>query len=291
MTRIAHLTDLHFGATDPAVVAGLAAELRADKPDLIAVSGDLTMGARSSEFRDARAFLDGLGAPTLSVPGNHDITPYRLVERFVMPYARWRREMGAGTEPIWQNGEVAVVGLNTARRAGANLDWSKGRVTHHRLRRLLARLDELPEHLTRIVVGHHPLLAPSDAASHPQVAGNARMALAAFAAHGVRMVLAGHLHRAYFRLAAPSGPSPLIVQGGSATSTRLRGEPNAYNRITICGDGSAQIEGRRWDGGAWITDHDHSIRLDAPPLSQDGVEALKESMFFSEEKNQKTFEN
>jgi 3',5'-cyclic AMP phosphodiesterase CpdA len=273
-TRIAHLTDLHFGATDPAVVAGLHAELRADPPDLVVVSGDLTMGARSREFREARAFLDGLSAPTLCVPGNHDISPYRLAERFLMPYARWRREMGAGTEPLWRNAQVAVVGLNTARRASMHPDWSRGRVSDHRLRRLIARLDALPKNLTRIVVGHHPLLAPGDAATHPQVAGNARRALAEFAAHGVRMVLAGHLHRAYFRLAAPTGPSPLVVQGGSATSTRLRGEPNAYNRITIEDDGSAHIEGRIWDGKFWVMDKAHEIRLDAPLQGQTGVEPL-----------------
>jgi 3',5'-cyclic AMP phosphodiesterase CpdA len=273
-TRIAHLTDLHFGATDPAVVAGLHAEMRADPPDLVAVSGDLTMGARASEFRDARAFLESLGAATLCVPGNHDISPYRLAERLLMPYARWRREMGAGTEPLWCNGQVAVVGLNTARRASVHLDWSRGRVSDHRLRRLIARLDALPPNLTRIVVGHHPLLAPGDATSHPQLAGNARRALAEFAAHGVRLVLAGHLHRAYFRLAAATGPSPLIVQGGSATSTRLRGEPNAYNRITVEADGSAHIEGRVWTGSSWVTDKAHEIRLNAPPGAQPGVEPL-----------------
>jgi 3',5'-cyclic AMP phosphodiesterase CpdA len=274
-TRIAHLTDLHFGATDPAVVAGLHDELRADPPDLVVVSGDLTMGARTREFREARAFLDALRVPNLCVPGNHDISPYRLAERFLMPYARWRREMGAGTEPLWCNGQVAVVGLNTARRASAHFDWSRGRVSDHRLRRLIGRLDALPRGLTRIVVGHHPLLAPGDAASHPQIAGNARRALAEFAAHEVRMVLAGHLHRAYFRLAAPSGPSPLIVQGGSATSTRLRGEPNAYNRISIEPDGSAHIEGRVWNGAHWVTDKAHALRLDAPPHVQDGVEPLQ----------------
>jgi 3',5'-cyclic AMP phosphodiesterase CpdA len=274
-TRIAHLTDLHFGATDPRVVAGLQAELRADAPDLVVVSGDLTMGARSREFREARAFLESLGSATLCVPGNHDISPYRLAERFLMPYARWRREMGSGTEPLWRNSQVAVVGLNTARRASAHLDWSRGRVSDHRLRRLIGRLDALPPALTRIVVGHHPLLAPGDAATHPQIAGNARHALAEFAAHGVRLVLSGHLHQAYFRLAAPDGPSPLIVQGGSATSTRLRGEPNAYNRITIEADGSAHIEGRIWNGSNWAIDTAHDIRLDAPPQAQAGVEPLE----------------
>src|SRR5438128_2437132 len=55
MYRIAHLSDLHFGAEIPAVVAALAAELERDPPDLVAISGDLTMRGRSREFRAARA--------------------------------------------------------------------------------------------------------------------------------------------------------------------------------------------------------------------------------------------
>ena len=46
MTRIAHLTDLHFGADDPVVVEALVEELNRDPPDLVAISGDLTQGAR-----------------------------------------------------------------------------------------------------------------------------------------------------------------------------------------------------------------------------------------------------
>jgi hypothetical protein len=65
-----------------------------------------------------------------------------------------------------------------------------------------------------------------------------------------------------------------VVQGGSATSTRLRGEPNAYNRITIEDDGSAHIEGRIWDGKFWVMDKAHEIRLDAPLQGQTGVEPL-----------------
>ncbi len=251
MTRIAHLTDLHFGADDPAVVTALIATLNADPPDLIAISGDLTQGARRREFHAARAFMDALSAPKLVVPGNHDITPYQLEERFLDPYRRWHQEVGPETEPIWQDDTVAVVGLNTARRGGFHMDWSRGRITQRRLARLLERLDALPRQLVRIVVAHHPLLPPENLPLQTVVGGSKR-ALAAFAAHGVRLVLAGHLHRTYSRMSSPDeAGAPMILQGGSATSTRLRGEPNAYGRITVDKDGTVLAVGQVWDGAQW----------------------------------------
>ena len=267
ITRIAHITDLHFGAEDPAVVEALREELNTDPPDLIACSGDLTQGARLSEFRAATAFLHSLHSPNVTVPGNHDISPYNLVERFTDPYRRWRRLVSAETSPMWQNGAVAVLGLNSARRMGLTLDWSTGRVTRHRLQRLLHRLDALPKAMTKIVVMHHPLLPPEGAPKTP-VAGGAQSALRAMAAHNVSLVLAGHLHRGYARLSSPDGKPPLILQGATATSVRLRGEPNAYNQITIGEDGEATVRVRSWTGKNWITREHHSDAPNAPAVEQ-----------------------
>lgn len=251
MTVIAHISDLHFGAEDQTVVNGLRDELNADPPDLVAVSGDLTQGARRWEFRAAGAFLDSLRAPTLAVPGNHDITPFNLPERFLNPYARWCAAISPETEPTWRNGQVAVLGLNTAHRAGLHWDWSRGRITAIRLRRLIDRLAVLPDDLVRIVVAHHPLLPPEDTPSMV-VAGSARRALASLARARVRAVLAGHVHRGYSRYGRPGMSTPLIVQASTATSVRLRGEPNAYNRITIDEDGRLTVETRAWNGACWI---------------------------------------
>ena len=178
-TRIAHITDLHFGAEDPAVVAALLDELNADPPDLVAISGDLTQGARIGEFRAARAFMDRLRSPSLAVPGNHDISPYNLIERFSDPYARWRRIISPETAPMWRNERVAVLGLNSARRLGLHWDWSRGRVTHHRLMRLLAQLQALPAEMVKIVVVHHPLLPPLAEPRHASGRGSAHGAAGA----------------------------------------------------------------------------------------------------------------
>jgi 3',5'-cyclic AMP phosphodiesterase CpdA len=249
MTRIAHITDLHFGAEDPAVVNALLAELNADRPDLVAVSGDLTQGAHIGEFRAARAFLNALTSPWLAVPGNHDISPYNLLERFTDPYRRWRREISPETAPRWRNDQVAVFGLNSAHRAALHWDFARGRVTRGRLARLLAAIDGAPAGLTRVVVMHHALLSPDDETPLP-VTGGAQRALGLFAEHGVALVLAGHLHRGYERT-LNAGSLPLVVQGSTATSVRLRGEPNAYNRIHFGVSGVPEISPRIWTGEVW----------------------------------------
>lgn len=264
MRSIAHISDLHFHLVDPAVVEALVEELNGEPPDLIAVSGDLTMRARSQEYRAARAFLDRLRAPVLAVPGNHDITSYWLHERFLDPLGRWRRFIAEEPEPVWIDDQIAVVGVNTTSRAGTVLDWSQGRVGQTRLRRAVERLQGLPDNLFRIIVAHHPFLPP-EIAPETRLVGRAEAALAVFASQGVSMILSGHLHLGYMRArgaaagAATTGGAAgsnagdlLVVQAATATSTRLRGEPNAYNRIRI-ENGSAVVEVRAWSGHNWTT--------------------------------------
>lgn len=272
--RIVHISDLHFGRIDPAVVAGLELSLAAARPDVVVVSGDFTQRARRREFKAARAFLDRLPAPVFAVPGNHDLPSWNLLSRLADPYRRYRRYIDRELEPVWCDGEVGIVGIKSSRRLTRDLHWAVGRIGRQQLERALRRLDGMPPNLVRIVVVHHPLLLPESPAQalprHAYTDGAAR-ALAAFAEHGVELVLSGHLHLSYARrhtagveglpaVALPNGQGaefkspeapvpvgPLVVHAASATSTRLRQEPNAYNLITVDKD-RIEVEVHAWDG-------------------------------------------
>jgi 3',5'-cyclic AMP phosphodiesterase CpdA len=265
--KVAHLSDLHFGRHDESVVDALVPELNRQNPDLVVISGDFVQTGTRAEFEIARSFVDRLEQPVFAVPGNHDIPEVNLLERLFNPYTRYRKYISAEVEPFLELGNVAFLGLKTTRRLSPDFNWSNGRLGRGQLDRLERRFAAASPSSMRVVVAHHPLLYPETGGLRQHRVAHADRALRAFASVGVRLVLSGHFHLSYVRIhdrpgtskqGAPKGlreaaTAPILVaQTSSTTSTRLRGDPNAYNLVRI-DNGKIEIDVRQWRDGTWLT--------------------------------------
>jgi 3',5'-cyclic AMP phosphodiesterase CpdA len=250
MRTIAHLSDLHFGRHDETVAAQLLANVIREEPDLTVITGDLTQRGRRRQFAAARAFIEQLPQPVVVVPGNHDVPLYDLVQRFLGRLARYRRYICAELQPFFADDEIALLGLNTARSA----TFANGRISYRQAAAIRSVFAAVPPDRLRILAIHHPLMAPP-AAGNAAVVGRAAMALEAIAEADIRVVLSGHYHRAFSgdlpASGVVAGRSVLLVQAGTAISTRLRDEPNSYNLLRI-GSGRVMCTIRALTGDRFV---------------------------------------
>jgi 3',5'-cyclic AMP phosphodiesterase CpdA len=232
MRSIVHLSDIHFGRVNQQVIAPLIEAITAINPDLVAVSGDLTQRARSGQFAAARAFLDRLPQPQIVVPGNHDVPLHNVFARFAQPLTKYRRYITSDLRPFYQDEEIAVLGVNTAR----SLTIKSGRINKGQVAWMSERFSELGPKVVRIVVTHHPFDLPAGH-NERELVGRARMAMETLANCGADLFLAGHLHVSHTTGTATrykiKGHSALVVQAGTATSDRGRGEENSFNVIRV----------------------------------------------------------
>lgn len=244
MKTLVHLSDVHFGRVDEAVVAAIVPQIRAMAPDLVVVSGDLTQRAKPAQFRAARRFLDALPKPQIVVPGNHDIPLYNLIQRFFQPLRKYRRFITADLEPFYKDDEMAVAGINTAR----SLTFKDGRINEEQMQRLHDRLAPLDDRICKIIVTHHPFDLP-EGFDESDLVRRAAQAMEVFRRAGADTLLSGHLHTTRVAGTAQRYPmegfNALVVQAGTATSTRSRGENNSFNRLVIDGD-RIDVEGWSW---------------------------------------------
>lgn len=244
MRTVVHLSDLHFGRVDPAILPPLLELIRNTGPDLVAVSGDLTQRARTREYEAARKFLDAIPFRQIVVPGNHDVPLHNLFSRFFRKLDNYQRHISTDLEPWFVDDEIAVAGVNTARA----LTWKDGRINHHQLAKIRERFESVPPERVKIVVTHHPFDLPEGVVGD-RVVGRSRLAMETLAECRVDLLLGGHFHRAAtgyttarYRI---ENYSALIVASGTSTSTRGRGQPNSLNVIRING-GHVVIERQTW---------------------------------------------
>lgn len=230
-TLLFHLSDIHFGLEDRRAIDWVKQEIARQRPAAVAITGDLTMRARSREFAAACRWIQSLDVPVTVEVGNHDMPYFNLVERFVAPYRRFR-EIQALVEREIDLPGIAIVPLKTATRAQPRTNWSRGWITDAALARCLAAIDALPPGTQALVAAHHPLREVGTAGTALTHGG--RKALAALAQRPVLGVLSGHVHDP-FDLIETTIHGGVRMIGAGTLSQRVRSTPCSFNEL-------------RWDG-------------------------------------------
>jgi 3',5'-cyclic AMP phosphodiesterase CpdA len=252
--RIAHLSDLHFGAADDLVVTALERDIERAAPDVVVITGDLTQSGSRHEFDEAARFLGRLPAPPVVVPGNHDVPSRSLLTRAFRPYERFRACVGHDIDPQRVIGTTAFAGINSARRARLGWDWSQGSVSRSQLEDALRFLRETKTPY-RCLALHHPLIGVGSRQNN-RTARRAGRVLEAVLAGSVNLILCGHSHRPLvmeLRAGDRNGNTSLVVQSSTATSHRRRGHTNGYTIIDLSRH-SARVTPREWQAGREFTE-------------------------------------
>ena len=256
MARLLHLSDLHFGAHDPRLVEAVEQRVHEERPDLVVISGDFTQRARTEQFREACQFLERLresGHDVIGVPGNHDVPLYDVLRRFFSPLTRYKRFIDDELCPLHELPGATVLGINTAR----SLTFKDGRISHEQMDFIRDTFERTNPKAMRILVTHHPLFAlpVGDGPELGKAIGRQEHALDAIADCGVDLLLAGHNHRASAHdardLVTRAGSS-LVIQAGTATSTRLRDEEQSFNTIDIDGE-HVTLTVQRWAAEKFVS--------------------------------------
>lgn len=230
MIRIFHVSDLHFGCADEEALAWFASMVAEERPDAVAVTGDLTMRARKREFEAAAAWLAKLDVPLTIEPGNHDLPLWNPFARLFNPYRRFRRLEGALEHPLELPG-VTLVPLKTTARMQLRRNWSWGVVGKRSLQSALEQIDGAREGHIAIVACHHPLIDRDDIRSRGRTLGG-REALVALARAGASAVLSGHVHDP-FDASVDAGGRSIQVIGAGTLSHRTRATRPSFNLLTI----------------------------------------------------------
>src|SRR3954465_472056 len=223
------------------VLAAIVADMKAQSPDHIAVTGDLVNVSLDVEFANATRWLDTLGTPkdVTLVPGNHDAYIRRASGWAAQHWGEFMRgDDGAAFPFVRRRGPIAFIGLTSSLPTGPFM--ATGRVGGEQLARLAEILIALArEPLFRVVLIHHPPI-PNPRHYMKRLIDGA-MFRALLAEHGAELVLHGHNHdQQLMWLDGPKGRRISAVGVPSASAiVSTHDDPAAYNLYHIGGEPGA----------------------------------------------------
>jgi 3',5'-cyclic AMP phosphodiesterase CpdA len=222
---------------DPAALAKIVADVKAQSPDHIAVTGDIANIGLATEFSRGRDWLESLGAThdVTVIPGNHDIY---VREAATFAGRQWGTYMcdddgAAGFPFVRRRGKVVLIGLSSGVPTAPFLatGWL-GATQFVELAAVLHKLQD--ENLFRVILIHHPPV--SEAAQHKLLL-DAKILKRIIANHGADLLLHGHDHVHMINwLDGPDGTR--IPAVGVPSASALPGsdkESAAYNLYRIDG--------------------------------------------------------
>ncbi|MCX7298597.1 MAG: metallophosphoesterase [Hyphomicrobiales bacterium] len=226
---------------DRATLKALLADLQAQGPDHIAVTGDIANIGLPAEYARGREWLASLGpARDVSfIPGNHDIYVAGCAGMAAQAWsANMQGDAGESFPYVRRRGPVALIGLSSGVVTAPFM--ATGEVGPAQLQKLAALLDMFKaEKLFRVVLIHHP---PVSLAAHHKRLIDADALKAAIAAHGAELLLHGHDHRSMLNwLDGPEGskvPAVGVPSASAKSSKILPGmdhDPAGYNLYRIKG--------------------------------------------------------
>jgi 3',5'-cyclic AMP phosphodiesterase CpdA len=274
MFRLAHISDPHLGPLPPVawqqlmskritgyvnwqrhrgkamaspVLNRVMADIKAQNPDHLAITGDLVNLGLDAEVANAKAWLDTLGSMTdvSVVPGNHDAyvpgalakacrswapymtgdeAPKALTAASMFPYVRVRQN-------------VAIIGVSSAI---ATIPFvARGELRPGQAKRLGKILDAAgKDGLFRVILIHHPPVRGA-AAMHKRLFGIG-LFQSVVARHGAELVLHGHTHlQTLHNITGLTTPVPVV---GVPSTSQAPGGPRpaaGYNLFEISGKAGA----------------------------------------------------
>jgi 3',5'-cyclic AMP phosphodiesterase CpdA len=224
------------------VLARIVADLKAQAPDHIAVTGDLINISLPGEYPPALAWLASLGPPhgVTLVPGNHDIY---VREAARLPQLHWSDYMRGDDSAMTtfpflrRRGPLALIGLSTAVPTAPFM--ATGRLGGEQLARLAETLDRCArEGLFRVVMIHHPPISTPARRLKRLVDGPDFCAV--LARHGAELVIHGHDHaRSLIELKGPRGPIPVVGVPSASEAPPGEHDRAGYNLYVVEGEAGA----------------------------------------------------
>ena len=220
------------------VLDALVADMQAQRPDHIAVTGDLVNLALEAEFTPARAWLEGLGTPqqVTVVPGNHDAYVRATRHRFTDAFEQYLRgDTATDGTPfpfVRRRGPLALIGVSSAVPTLPLM--ATGRLGRAQLDALDRELAQISADAFRVLLVHHPL----HSTSRMKRLTDATALRAVLKRRGIELVLHGHDH-VHSTTWLEGAERQIPVVGVPSASALAHGHypAAAYNLFSITRDG------------------------------------------------------